>query len=1083
MTKGLLSALVLLSVATVASAQRERVEVDLPELYQRLTPASGKAAARSSATVTLPWFGDGSRAFEAHEANQFAPELRARYPDIRSYRLTAPGRREVVGRLNVSPEGAFAVLLDGEAPVELRHEREGGRIVQYLERVDASREAGAFGCGVSEGAPVGKTGSTAARTQASGCFRVGGALRRYRMALTNTGEFAERTTAGTPTNASVNAAFNDRLAELNAIYEREAAVTFELVGGNDVNIHLSAGSDPFDDPDEASNDGANLSATRAVIEANLSSGDYDIGHGLHAVVPVNGMISASGLAGVGVVCTSSKAAGWSRVYAEGSLVILQHEVGHQFSCQHTNYGCNGVNAQRFEPGQGVTIMATATADCSASSDVFGARDWTRFHVGSARAIEAHIGTTATCYTTESRGNDAPTADANPTGATYVIPANTAFALEGTGADADGDALTYSWEQVDTDETTEEDLGASATSTTAPLFRSFAPVSTPRRYFPELSLLLAGDSPDGSNGEILPAVSRTLTFALTVRDNVTGAACDQVAVQVVNTGATFAITSQNSPRTWDADGANTATVTWDVAGTTGSGIDAPEVDILLSTDGGQTFPFPLATATANDGSHTFTVPDVPTTSGRILVRGTGKVFFDVNDADLTIRSTSGCDAVAATLSPSESVTAPAGAAELDLGLSPIFGTPAPTTIDYAIDGGDPRGTLVGEDTPSGDCVDYDFGDVRYEVRSITVDASGDYAFTSSENNIPLTLFTGDYDPNAPCSGYLGSTFSSELLASGSVSYSTQSFTADLTVGEAYSLVAFGLNVTGTVQGSYSGPGQVVEVEAAPSSYGVTYAILADATGEIEAFDPSADLSDASAYGAGDYTVLGVSVEDGADLSAYVGQTEADLRAATGSAGLCARVSSNAVAVSIQGSLPVELTGLDAVAEPGGNRVSWTTATEVGASHFVVERREGDRYLAIGEVVAAAPRGGAYDYLDADAPDGASYYRLRSVDLDGTTEVSAVVTVTRAAPAGGYALFPNPATGTEVQLRIGGPATEREVDLELRDAVGRLLSLERRSVSAGTHVRVAAPRTAGVYTVTIRDDRHGEAPVTLRGVRLD
>ena len=65
------------------------------------------------------------------------------------------------------------------------------------------------------------------------------------------------------------------------------------------------------------------------------------------------------------------------------------------------------------------------------------------------------------------------------------------------------------------------------------------------------------------------------------------------------------------------------------------IGTAQVDILLSTDGGATFPHTLAGATPNDGSQAITVPDVETTQARVMVRAVGNIFFDVSNADFTV----------------------------------------------------------------------------------------------------------------------------------------------------------------------------------------------------------------------------------------------------------------------------------------------------------------------------------------------------------------------------------------------------------------------------------------------------------------
>jgi hypothetical protein len=78
-----------------------------------------------------------------------------------------------------------------------------------------------------------------------------------------------------------------------------------------------------------------------------------------------------------------------------------------------------------------------------------------------------------------------------------------------------------------------------------------------------------------------------------------------------------------------------TVTWDPAGTASAPVNCANVDILLSTDGGATYPYTLLTGTPNDGSALIAVPAVATTTARIMVRASGNVFFDISDSDFTI----------------------------------------------------------------------------------------------------------------------------------------------------------------------------------------------------------------------------------------------------------------------------------------------------------------------------------------------------------------------------------------------------------------------------------------------------------------
>ena len=77
------------------------------------------------------------------------------------------------------------------------------------------------------------------------------------------------------------------------------------------------------------------------------------------------------------------------------------------------------------------------------------------------------------------------------------------------------------------------------------------------------------------------------------------------------------------------------VTWDVAGTDLPPVSALAVNILLSTDGGLTWPFVLAAGTPNDGSEIVLMPQVDAPAARIRVEGDGNIFFDVMNTNFTL----------------------------------------------------------------------------------------------------------------------------------------------------------------------------------------------------------------------------------------------------------------------------------------------------------------------------------------------------------------------------------------------------------------------------------------------------------------
>jgi len=139
-----------------------------------------------------------------------------------------------------------------------------------------------------------------------------------------------------------------------------------------------------------------------------------------------------------------------------------------------------------------------------------------------------------------------------------------------------------------------------------------------------------------------------------------------------------------------------------------------------------------------------------------------------------------------------------------------------------------------------------------------------------------------------------------------------------------------------------------------------------------------------------------------------------------------------AYSTVAPLPVVLTVFQGKATPGGVRLSWTTASELNADYFVVERADhpAQGYQALGRVASAgtSSQSRSYQFVDA-APLGLGYYRLHQVDRDGTSTFGPVVAVATPLPGTNLAAYPIPATAT---LTVTGAAG---APLEIIDQLGR------------------------------------------------
>jgi hypothetical protein len=170
---------------------------------------------------------------------------------------------------------------------------------------------------------------------------------------------------------------------------------------------------------------------------------------------------------------------------------------------------------------------------------------------------------------------------------------------------------------------------------------------------------------------------------------------------------------------------------------------------------------------------------------------------------------------------------------------------------------------------------------------------------------------------------------------------------------------------------------------------------------------------------------------------------------------------------EAGLPVTLVSFNAKAVENNAFVEWQTTSEENASHFEVERSIDARsFQKIGTVAAAGNSNDLQRYNFTDRSFGNQsqtvYYRLRSVDLDGTFSLSRAVSL-QPRSAGQYAgVYPNPARkASMVTVSTGIAAGE----VSLWDMLGRQVPVRTSSLSDGS-VQVSLNGVAsGLYLLKL------------------
>lgn len=562
---------------------------------------------------------DGREAnYHVMEMPVFHPALQARFPMIRSYIGIGIEDKNAYARFDISPNGLSVMVLNEKESFFIDPYAKGNdELYNCYYKHDFISDKKLL-CDVAHD----NTNLIFNESQRSAARTGDGNIRRYRLALACTGEYA---TYHGGTIDKVLAAMNKSITRVNGIYEKELSLTMQIVPNNTNIIFLNSTTDGY-----TNNSGnAMLNENQSKCDALIGINNYDIGH----VFSTGG----GGIASPGTPCRlGAKAKGVTGlpkpVGDPFDIDYVCHEIGHQWNAMHTyNNSCdnNISTGSSYEPGSGSTIMAYAgicPPNVQNNSDPY-------FHIQSLNQINT--------YSVNDVGNNCAeriaTANKNApvvnAGADVYIPNQTPFELSATASDVEtvNANLTYCWEQFDRETVPMPPTGS---ATNGPLFRSLSPVKTPTRVFPTMTNVVRNTK---NTWEVLPKVGRVINFRCTVRDNDPNggrSSTDAIRINVAGSGP-FVVTHPDTTKIVWTGGQN-QTIKWNVAATDASPINTPQVMILLSSDGGYTYPDTLAKAIPNTGTASIKIPERNIAKARIKIKGVGNIFFDISNNDFVIQ---------------------------------------------------------------------------------------------------------------------------------------------------------------------------------------------------------------------------------------------------------------------------------------------------------------------------------------------------------------------------------------------------------------------------------------------------------------
>lgn len=605
-------------------------------LRSALLSAPHETSGRLDHQVPVPMPDGNLVLFSVQESPIMAPELAAKYPGIRTFKVSGVEDKYAMGRIDITPMGFHGMIQTSSGSVFIDPNDSNLQDHIYRSRYAGSEPRGAYNCGVDEHSRLTATSPIGAGRRSAA--RVPGSLLEYDLAVAVTNEYYVG--AGN-TDGSTTTAIVTTINRVNFVYQRDFGIKLQLIGNNDL-LYESIDNGLLDNEDEF----ALLAQVNDWIDTRLPNGDsdYDIGHMFSRPLFLGG-----GVAYIGAVCDNSfKASGVSGlsnpVGDAFDIDLVAHEIGHQFNAEHSFNGTTSACINRnsttaYEPGSGSSIMAYAGI-CAAEN--LQTNSDASFHAGSiaeVNAFTAGVGfACATQIPTMPAGNSDPdiTSISNMAvpATSRTIPASTPFLLEGSATDPDMDALEYRWDQMDAGCPTDSASFGTDNGSNA-LFRSYQPRTESWRNFPALGTQVLNRF---DKAEVLACHDRALDFRLTATDARSGQDFEDVRVVVDAASGPFVITNLNPAPSIVAGTA--FAVDWDIAGTDQAPIFCANVDIDLITfsAGYSSYSvYPLSPNTINDGSELVTInpPNANHPRARVRIKCSDNIFYDISDVDLSV----------------------------------------------------------------------------------------------------------------------------------------------------------------------------------------------------------------------------------------------------------------------------------------------------------------------------------------------------------------------------------------------------------------------------------------------------------------
>jgi hypothetical protein len=126
--------------------------------------------------------------------------------------------------------------------------------------------------------------------------------------------------------------------------------------------------------------------------------------------------------------------------------------------------------------------------------------------------------------------------------------------------------------------------------------------------------------------------------------------------------------------------------------------------------------------------------------------------------------------------------------------------------------------------------------------------------------------------------------------------------------------------------------------------------------------------------------------------------------------------NTMDLNILTTLPLNLLNFTGKYDNGKALLKWNTADEKNTDYFSIERStDGTIFNSVGKLKTVGKGNASYSFIDQAPASGNNYYRLRTVDNDGSFDLSKIISLkTESLQTSVLSIYPNPVAGLSLTV---------------------------------------------------------------------